>query len=136
MQFALTAFAVAGADGNAPVPMGSFTLQDITDPTNPINLVSTTMSQYAGFSTSKPNARQIIGWATNQGGGPYPFVLQVEDLGPAGSGKDTFNLAFGQEAVAFAAEGGFVCKCDGKFSYGLRGNVTDGDLTFFKLVAS
>lgn len=131
-QFGLTAFALPGADGAAPTFHGSFVLTDMTDPTNPVAMVSEFFNQITAYSTDRPNARQIIGWAKVNGGGPYPFLLQVEDVGPAGSGKDTFNLVFGNDALPFMDTSAKKCDCGG-FTYALRGNLTDGDLVFYSL---
>ena len=132
-QFGLTAFALPGADGAAPTFHGSFTLTDMTDPVNPVQMVSEFFNQITAYSTDHPNARQIIGWAKVNGGGPYPFLLQVEDVGPAGSGKDTVNLVFGNDALPFLHTDAKKCDCGG-FTYVLRGTVTEGDLVFFPLV--
>ncbi len=85
-QFGLTAFAQPGADGAEPTFHGSFTLKDMSDPVNPVDMASEFFNQITAFSKDHPNARQIIGWAKVNGGGPYPFLLQVEDVGSAGSG--------------------------------------------------
>ena len=134
-QFGLSAFALPGAAGAAPTFHGSFTLRDMTDPVNPVQMVSEFFNQITAYSTDHPNARQIIGWAKVNGGGPYPFLLQVEDVGPAGSGKDTFNLVFGNDALPFLDTEAKKCDCGG-FTYVLRGNVAEGDLVFFPLAAA
>lgn len=131
-QFGITAFALPGADGAAPTFHGSFTLTDMTDPNNPVAMASEFFNQITAFSTDRPTARQIIGWAKVNGGGPYPFLLQVEDVGPAGSGRDTFNLVFGNDALPFMDTDAKKCDCGG-FTYTLRGKVTEGDLVFFSL---
>lgn len=131
-QFGLTAFAVAGADGAEPTFHGSFMLKDLNDPVNPVDMASEFFNQITAFSKDHPNARQIIGWAKVNGGGPYPFLLQVEDLGTAGSGEDTFNLVFGNDALPFLDTEAKKCDCGG-FTYTLRGKVAEGDLVLFPL---
>ncbi|HWV35090.1 MAG TPA: hypothetical protein VNZ55_05610 [Thermomicrobiales bacterium] len=131
-QFALTAFALPNPDGGEPAFHGSFTLKDESDPNNPIDMASQFFNQITAYSTDHPNARQIIGWANVNSGGPYPFLLQVEDVGPAGSGEDTFNLVFGNAALPFMHTDQKVCDCGG-FSYSLKGTVTVGDIVLFPL---
>lgn len=131
--FALTAFVLPGADGN-PVFNGGFTLSDPDNPAEPIAMVAQFFNQITAYSTSQPNAREIIGWATVNERGPYPFVLQVEDIGPAGSGQDTFNLVFGNDALPFIHTDAKKCDCGG-FTYALRGTVAQGDLMRFPLTA-
>ncbi|MGN6483713.1 MAG: hypothetical protein ACTHMX_04855 [Thermomicrobiales bacterium] len=132
--FALTAFALPGADGN-PVFNGGFTLSDPKNPEEPIQMVAQFFNQITAFSTAQPNAREIIGWATVNERGPYPFVLQVEDIGPAGSGQDSFNLVFGNDALPFIHTDAKKCDCGG-FTYALRGTVAQGDLVLFPLTTA
>lgn len=129
--FALTAFALPGADGQ-PVFNGGFTLSDPANPDEPIVMVSQFFNQITAYSTSQPNAREIMGWATVNERGPYPYVLQVEDMGPVGSGKDSFNLVFGNDALPFIHTDAKKCDCGG-FTYSLRGTVAQGDLVLFPL---
>ena len=132
--FALTAFALPGADGN-PVFNGGFTLSDPKNPEEPIEMAAQFFNQITAFSTAQPNAREIIGWATVNERGPYPFVLQVEDIGPAGSGQDSFNLVFGNDALPFIHTDAKKCDCGG-FTYALRGTVAQGDLVLFPLTTA
>ncbi|MGC4104742.1 MAG: hypothetical protein QM753_00085 [Thermomicrobiales bacterium] len=132
--FALTAFALPGADGN-PVFNGGFTLSDPTNPEEPIAMVAQFYNQITAYSTSHPNAREIIGWATINERGPYPFLLQVEDIGPAGSGQDSFNLVFGNAALPFIHTDAKKCDCGG-FTYSLRGTVAQGDLVLFPITTA
>ncbi|MGB3329082.1 MAG: hypothetical protein WBA46_09025 [Thermomicrobiales bacterium] len=132
--FALTAFALAGADGQ-PVFNGGFTLSDPANPNEPIVMVSQFFNQITAFSPSQPNAREIIGWATVNDRGPYPFVLQVEDVGAVASGQDSFNLVFGNDALPFIHTDAKKCDCGG-FTYALRGTVKQGDLVLFPLTTA
>lgn len=129
--FALTAFALPGADGQ-PVFNGGFTLSDPANPDEPIVMVSQFFNQITAYSTSQPNAREIMGWATVNDRGPYPYVLQVEDMGPVGSGQDSFNLVFGNDALPFIHTDAKKCDCGG-FTYSLRGTISQGDLVLFPL---
>jgi len=132
--FALTAFALPGVDGQ-PVFNGGFTLSDPQHPDEPIAMVAQFFNQITAFSTAQPNAREIVGWATVNERGPYPFVLQVEDIGPAGSGQDTFNLVFGNDALPFIHTDAKKCDCGG-FTYTLRGTVAQGDLVRFPITTA
>ena len=132
-QFSLAVFARDRGDGSPAVPSGSFQLQDISDELNPVTMASDELTSYTAFSTDHPNARQVTGWAKVNGTGPFPFLLQVEDMGAVGDGGDTFNLVFGDAAVPFLpGDGGPVCDCGG-FSYSVRGMVATGDLVRFAL---
>ncbi|MGC4192603.1 MAG: hypothetical protein QM589_15785 [Thermomicrobiales bacterium] len=130
--FALTAFALPGPDGGQSVFNGGFTLNDPAYTEEPILMVSQFFNQITAFSSARPNAREIFGWATVNDRGPYPYVLQVEDMGPIGSGQDTFNLVFGNDALPFIHTDAKKCDCGG-FTYSLRGTVTQGDLVLFPL---
>lgn len=131
-SFALSAFALPGGDGAAPIFNGGFTLNDPAFADEPIFMVSQFFNQITAFSTSDPNAREIIGWATVNGRGPYPYLLQIGDDGLIGSGKDSFNLVFGKDALPFMDADAKNCECAG-FRYSLRGTVTAGDIFIFPL---
>lgn len=132
-QFSLAVFARDPGNGSPVTISGSFQLQDLSDELNPVTMTSDEFTSYTAFSTDHPNARQVTGWARVNGLGPFPFLLQVEDMAAVGDVADTFNLVFGDAAVPFLpGDGGTVCDCGG-FSYSLRGTVTTGDLARFPL---
>lgn len=131
-QFSLAVFARDRADGSPATISGSFQLEDMSDPVNPVTMTSEEFTSYSSFSTSRPNARQITGWAKVNGSGPYPFLLQVEDTAAIGDATDTFNLVFGDAALPFLPGDGKVCDCGG-FSYSLNGTVASGDLARFEI---
>lgn len=133
--FALTAFALPGPDGQQPVFNGGFTLNDPKFADEPITMVSQFFNQITAFSSARPNAREIMGWATVNGRGPYPYVVQVEDMGLIGKGEDTFNLVFGNDALPYIHTDAKKCDCGG-FTYTLRGTVTQGDLVQFPLATA
>ncbi len=132
-QFSLAVFARDRGDGSPAAPSGSFQLQDLSDPANPVTMTSDEFTSYTAFSTQRPNARQVTGWARVNDTGPFPFLLQVEDMAAVGDQVDTFNLVFGDAAVPFLpGNGSLVCDCGG-FSYSLRGTVASGDVARFEL---
>lgn len=132
-QFSLAVFARDRGDGSPVVIPGSFQLQDMSDPANPVTMTSDEFTSYSAFSTALPNARQITGWARINGSGPYPFLLQVEDTAAIGDATDTFNLVFGDAALPFLpGDGGKACDCGG-FSYSLKGIVATGGLVRFEI---
>ncbi|MDQ3541233.1 MAG: hypothetical protein M3440_11130 [Chloroflexota bacterium] len=132
-QFSLAVFARDRGDGSPVTISGSFQVQDLSDPANPMTMTSDEITSYSAFSTSLPNARQITGWAKVNGSGPYPFLLQVEDTVAIGEAADTFNLVFGNAALPFLlGDLGKTCDCGG-FSYSLRGTVASGDLARFEM---
>lgn len=109
---------------------GTFRLVDETEPSIPILIESLRFDGIQVLSDSAPQGRKIIGWATMNGAGEYPFLLQVQDLGEAGSGEDEFNLVFGAEAEPFLGPNAKDCDCGG-VSYSLRSRVVTGDIAFF-----
>jgi len=129
--FALTAFALPDAEGK-PVFNGGFTLSDPNFSEEPILMVSQFFNEIIAFSTAQPNARQIMGWALVNERGPYPYMLQVSDIGAIDKGEDSFNLVFGNAALPFMKADAKNCDCAG-FTYSLRGTVAQGDLIFFPL---
>lgn len=126
-QFSLAVVRVP-REGQEPMLTGAFVLSDPNAPDGAALIQSTELSEFTAYSTERPSARQIIGWATVNGGGSFPFLLQVEDTSAPGAGEDTFNLVVGQAAAQFLAAQGKSCDC-GQYSYGLRGALTTGDLT-------
>lgn len=131
-QFSLAVFARDRGDGSPALIAGSFQLQDMSDPANPVTMTSEEFTSYASFAPSLPNARQVTGWAKANDSGPYPFLLQVEDTAAIGDAADTFNLVFGNAALPFIPGDGKVCDCGG-FSYSLKGTVASGDLVRFEI---
>ena len=132
-QFSLAVFARDRGDGSPVTVSGSLQLQDLSDELNPVTMTSDEFTSYTAFSTERPNARQVTGWAKVNGTGPFPFLLQVEDMAAVGDVVDTFNLVFGDAAVPFLpGDGSLVCDCGG-FSYSLRGTVSSGDLARFEI---
>ncbi len=133
-QFSLAVFARDRGDGSPVALSGTFQLEDINDPANPVTMTSDELTSYTAFSTDRPNARQVTGWAKVNGLGPFPFLLQVEDMAAVGDAADTFNLVFGDAALPFLPgnDAGKNCDCGG-FSYSLRGTVASGDLARFAL---
>jgi hypothetical protein len=131
VPFSLAVFA-REQEGAEPLVQGTFRLNDQTDPANPVMLESEVFNTITAFSTDAPNARQIQGWARVNGDGPFPFLLQVEDVGEPGAGEDTVNLVFGDAALPFLGGEARTCDCGG-FSYSLRSNVVAGDLALFPL---
>lgn len=127
VQFSLAVVQVP-REGQAPMLTGAFVLSDPNTPDGPALIQSTELTEFTAYSTERPHARQIIGWATVNGSGSLPFLLQVEDTSAPGAGEDTFNLVVGQAAAQFLAAQGKVCDC-GQYSYGLRGALASGDLT-------
>jgi hypothetical protein len=126
-QFSLAVVQVP-REGQEPMLTGAFVLSDPSATGGAALIQSTDLNEFTAFSTERPGARQIIGWATVNGGGSFPFLLQVEDTSAPGAGEDTFNLIVGQAAAQFLAAQGKVCDC-GQYSYGLRGSLASGDLT-------
>lgn len=132
-HFSLAVFARDRGDGSPVAISGSFQVQDLSDPANPMTMTSDEFTSYSAFSTSLPNARQITGWAKVNDTGPFPFLLQVEDTATIGEATDTFNLVFGDAALPFLpGDGGKVCDCGG-FSYSLKGTVATGNLARFEI---
>lgn len=132
-QFSLAVFARDRGDGSPVVISGSFQVQDLSDPANPMTMTSDEFTSYSAFSTSLPDARQVTGWAKVNDTGPYPFLLQVEDTAAIGEASDTFNLVFGDAALPFLpGDGGKACDCGG-FSYSLKGTVATGNLARFEI---
>lgn len=126
-QFSLAVVQVP-REGEEPMLTGAFVLSDPNAPDGGALIQSIELSEFTAYSTERPSARQIIGWATVNGGGSFPFLLQVEDTSAPGAGEDTFNLVVGQAAAQFLAAQGKVCDC-GQYTYGLRGSLASGDLT-------
>jgi hypothetical protein len=131
VSFSVAVFA-REQDGAEPLVHGTFRLIDQGDPNSPVVLESELFNSITAFSKNEPSARQIQGWARVNGNGPFPFLLQVEDVGEPGSGADTFNLVFGDAAVPFLGGDAKNCDCGG-YSYSLRSNVIAGDLALFAL---
>lgn len=109
---------------------GMFRLVDETQPSLPIVLESRRFETFGLVSPSSMQGRQIVGWASMNGAGEYPFLLQVEDLGEAGTEEDQFNLVFGVDAEPFLGGEAKNCDCGG-VSYSLRSRVVTGDITLF-----
>ncbi|MBA2278112.1 MAG: hypothetical protein H0W06_10150 [Chloroflexia bacterium] len=126
-QFSLAVVHVP-RDGQDPLLTGAFVLNDPNAPDGAVLLHSVSLVEFTAYSTERPHARQIVGWATINSAGSYPFLLRVEDTTAPGAGEDTFNLVLGQAALPFLADAGHVCDC-GQYSYSLRGPLTSGDLT-------
>ena len=126
-QFSLAVVQVP-REGEAPMLTGAFVLSDPNAPDGGALIQSIELSEFTAYSTERPSARQVIGWATVNGGGSFPFLLQVEDTSAPGAGEDTFNLVVGQAAAQFLAAQGKLCDC-GQYTYGLRGSLASGDLT-------
>ena len=132
-QFSLAVFAREPADGTSATITGSFQLEDLSDPANPVTMTSDELTSYTAFSTSLPNARQVTGWAKVNGSGPYLFLLRVEDTAGVGDAANTLNLVFGEAALPFLpGDGSKACDCGG-FTYSLRGTVATGDLMRFEI---
>lgn len=132
-QFSLAVFARDRGDGSPVAISGSFQVQDLSDPANPMTMTSDEFTSYSAYSTSLPDARQVTGWAKVNDTGPYPFLLQVEDTAAIGDASDTFNLVFGDAALPFLpGDGGKACDCGG-FSYSLKGTVATGNLARFEI---
>jgi hypothetical protein len=131
VPFSLAVFARA-QEGGEPVVQGTFRLIDRSVPGDPVIVESEFFNSISAFSTAEPNARQVQGWARANGNGPFPFLLQVEDVGEPGSGEDTVNFVFGDAALPFLGGEAKNCDCGG-FSYSLRSNVVAGDLALFAL---
>lgn len=129
--FSLTAFPGVDSAGE-PVVQGSFVLEDQSESSNPVSILTEWLDSYGPYSASLPDARQIIGWARMNGADPVPFLLQLEDLGIPGGGEDTFNLVLGADAQPFLGGEAKDCDCGG-ISYSLRSNVVTGDLARFEL---
>ncbi len=109
---------------------GTFRLVDETEPSIPIVLESLRFETFGLLSPGSMQGRQIVGWASMNGAGEYPFLLQVEDLGEAGTEEDQFNLVFGADAEPFLGGEAKNCDCGG-VSYSLRSRVVTGDITLF-----
>lgn len=132
VSFSLAVFRAAGTDGE-PLVQGMFLLEDATDPMITVTIASLRFDTFEQLSEKSPNGRRIVGWATLNGAGEYPFLLQVEDLGTPGSGEDQFNLVLGADAEPFISEAqASNCDCGG-YSYGLRSALLSGDLAVFAL---
>jgi hypothetical protein len=132
VSFSLAVFRSVGATGE-PVVQGSFLLSDQTAPTDPVAIEGIEFTEFEQLSMLSPAGRRIVGWATLNGSGEYPFLLQVEDLGAPGSGEDTFHLVLGEDAVPFLADDAISsCDCAG-FSYNVQSGVLSGDLALFNL---
>lgn len=131
VPFSLAVFARA-QEGGEPVVQGTFRLIDRSVPGDPVVIESEFFNSISAFSTAEPDARRIQGWARANGNGPFPFLLQVEDVGEPGAGEDTVNFVFGDAALPFLGGEAKNCDCGG-FSYSLRSNVVAGDLALFAL---
>lgn len=117
---------VASADAAGEIT-GQLSLRDLTQPGNPTVLRSTQLNRLEPISDDAPNGRQLIGLVST-GAETALFVLRVEDLAAAGSGKDTFNLVVGRAAAPFL-EGEEKAACDcADYSYSVKGNVVVGDI--------
>lgn len=114
-----------GASG----PLGSFTVRERTSAGSTVLLEAYTLVRMEQLSEKATTGRSIVGWGMLGGSGQYPFILQVEDLGAPGEGKDTVNLVFGASAAPFlGGEAHLGCDCGG-YSYELRSTVLTGDIT-------
>lgn len=117
---------VASVDAEGTVT-GELTLRDMTQPGNPTILQSTQLNRLEPIAEDSDSGRRLVGWAS-AGGQTALFVLEVEDLGGAGSGEDTFHLAVGEAAAPFLeGEEQSVCDC-ANYSYGVEGPVVSGDI--------
>lgn len=131
VSFALAVFTTNGADGE-PGVQGTFQLEDATDPMITVTISSVRFDSIEQLSEKATRGRRIVGWATLNGAGEYPFLLEAEDLGSPGSGEDQFNLVLGADAESFiSAKQASNCDCGG-YSYGLRSTVLSGDLALFE----
>ncbi len=109
--------AVSSASGELT---GTLTLRDLTQPGNPVVMQSTLLSRLEADSDVGPDARRLIGWVS-AGGKTAIFVLQVEDLGGPGSGKDTLSLHVGTAAAPYLEdEEKSICDC-ADYSYSVEG---------------
>jgi hypothetical protein len=125
VPFSMMFFTTGGDEGVG----GTFRLVDGTIESAPLVIEGTGVISYEQLSETATHGRRIVGWATINGTGQYPFMLQVEDSGEPGSGEDVFNLVLGEAAVPFlGGEDKSGCDCGG-FGYSLRSNVMAGDIT-------
>lgn len=132
VSFSLAVFRSVAATGETVV-QGSFLLNDQTSPEDPVEIEGIEFTDFEQLSRLSPAGRRIVGWATLNGSGEYPFLLQVEDLGPPGSGEDTFHLVLGEEALPLLADDAISsCDCAG-FTYSVESDVLAGDLALFNL---
>lgn len=131
VPFSFMAFSVPGADGD-PVIGGFLRLVDDGTPNHPLLIEASDIVSVALLSAQSTTGRQITGYGTINGYGRYPFMLQVEDLGPPGSGEDTFNLVLGEAAAPFlTGEDKSGCDCGG-LGYSIRSSVTRGDISVIR----
>ena len=86
VPFSLAVFARA-QEGGEPVVQGTFRLIDRSVPGDPVVIESEFFNSISAFSTEAPDARRIQGWARANGNGPFPFLLQVEDVGSRGPAR-------------------------------------------------
>lgn len=73
-------------------------------------------------------AREVRGTMQANGAGQHPFVLRVNDAGPAALGQDTASLAAGDRAAEGGSQTGF--------GYGAEGPLIGGDLQLLGQVAA
>lgn len=127
VPFSLMAFSVPGSDGTQVIG-GALHLVDRSVLNHPVEIDATEIVSLALLSARSTAGRQLTGFGTLNGHGHYPFMLQVEDLGAPGSGEDTFDLVFGEDATPFlSGEETSGCDCGGP-GYRIRSNVVKGDL--------
>ena len=91
------------------------------------SLASTAVTGYDQLpSSAGEEGRRIRGTMSVDGAGDYPFVLDVFDAGPPGSGKDRLVLAVGDAIVPEAGATPTPPSDDG-FGYAAAGMLATGD---------
>ncbi len=130
-EFSLAAFAQDRGDGMADY-VGAFSLEDPSAPDGPLVMTTQSLSGYIAPDDEKPEVRRVIGWATANGSGPFPYMLDVE-LPAEGEPEApaTLTVLFGDSAAILMGNGKeAACDCGG-FDYRVKGTVTRGGVTRF-----
>ena len=96
------------------------------DATNGLTLETTNLTAYETM-TDNAGGRIVRGLMQVNGAGSVPFLLQVIDGGPPGSGKDTFDLKVGAAVSGVAEWQGGVTGNEPNFGYAAAGHLASGD---------
>jgi hypothetical protein len=134
-EFSLVAFAQDQGDLPADF-VGTFSLQDAAGPEGPLLMETQSLSGYSAPDEESPELRRVIGWATANGSGPFPYILDVEFPVEGLSEDTTLTVLFGEAAAILMGTGKeSACDCGG-FDYRVKGTVTRGGVNRFAIPQS
>jgi hypothetical protein len=134
-EFSLVAFAQDRGDGMADY-VGTFSLQDPAGPEGPLTMTAQSLSGYSAPDEEKPDIRRVIGWATANGSGPFPFIVDVELPAEGEQVGATLTILFGDAAAILMGTGKeSACDCGG-FDYRVKGTVARGGVNRFAIPQS